>query len=256
MAIAPVLPWRKASTEVLSQRLFWPALLGAGTLFVVVAFGARGWAAILAFGLGGFAGGAALRQVVLATRRQGWRGLVGRTNGGMIVHLGVVIVAVAIAASGSYVHEVEARYEPGQTRTVGGHEITYLDTRVVEETNRTATKVRVEIDGKVYEPALSLYPSSLRPIGTPSVKTGVKEDVFVTITRLADDEDPDGPVTLRVIIEPLALWLWIGGGVMGFGTVLAAWPGRRRRPTDPVSAPADLEQDPPDALEPEPALVD
>jgi cytochrome c-type biogenesis protein CcmF len=44
-------------------------------------------------------------------------------------------------------------------------------------------------------------------------------------------------VTLRVIIEPMTLWLWIGGGVMAAGTVLAAWPGRRRRPTDPVSAP-------------------
>ncbi len=262
MAIAPVLPWRKASTEVLSQRLFWPALLGAVTLFAVVAFGARGWAPIMAFGLGGFAGGAALRQVVLATRRQGWRGFVGRTNGGMIVHLGVVIVAVAIAASGSYVHESEARYTPGQTRVVGGHEITYLDTYEVEERNRVATKVRVQIDGgKVYEPALSIYSSAMRPIGTPSVKTGVVEDVFVTITRLPEDDDPNGPVTLRVIIEPLAVWLWIGGGVMAFGTILAAWPGRRRRPTDPVSAPIaadgppDAGSDPDADPDPDPALV-
>jgi cytochrome c-type biogenesis protein CcmF len=236
MAIAPVLPWRKASGELLSQRLVWPAWAGALTLFTVVALGARGWAPILAFGLGGFAAGAAVRQVALATRRQGWRGLVGRTNGGMVVHLGVIVVAVAIAASGSYAHEVEARYEPGQTRVVGGHEITYLDTREVEERNRTATKVRVQIDGgQVYEPALSKYPGFGQLIGTPSVKTGFREDVYLTITRLADT--PGGEVTLRVIIEPMTLWLWIGGGVMAAGTVLAAWPGRRRRPTDPVSAP-------------------
>jgi cytochrome c-type biogenesis protein CcmF len=236
MAIAPVLPWRKASTELLSQRLVWPAWAGALTLFTVVALGARGWAPILAFGLGGFAAGAAVRQVALATRRQGWRGFVGRTNGGMIVHLGVIIVAVAIAASGSYSHEVEARYEPGQTRSVGGHEITYLDTREVQERNRTATKVRVQVDGgQVYEPALSRYPGFGQLIGTPSVKTGLKEDVYLTITRLP--ETPAGEVTLRVIIEPMALWLWVGGGVMAVGTILAAWPRGRRRPTDPVSAP-------------------
>ncbi len=236
MAMAPVLPWRKASTELLSQRLVWPAWAGAITLFAVVALGARGWAPILAFGLGGFAGGAAVRQVALATRRQGWRGFVGRTNGGMIVHLGVVVVAVAIAASGSYVHEREARYAPGQTRIVGGHQITYLDTREVLEHNRTATKVRVRVDGgKTYEPALSRYPGFGQLIGTPSVKTGITEDVYLTITRLPDA--PAGQVTLRVIIEPMALWLWIGGGVMAFGTILAAWPGRRRRPTDPASAP-------------------
>ncbi len=235
MAIAPVLPWRKASAALLSQRLLWPAWGGAITLFAVVALGARGWAAIFTFGLGGFAAGAAIRQVALATRRQGWRGFVGRTNGGMIVHLGVIIVALAIAASGSYAHEVEARYRPGQTRTVGGHEITYLDTHEVLERNRTATKVRVQIDGgRVYEPALSRYAGFGALIGTPSVKTGFKEDVYLTITRLPDR--PGGEVTLRVIIEPMALWLWVGGGVMGLGTLLAVWPGRRRRPTDATSA--------------------
>jgi cytochrome c-type biogenesis protein CcmF len=33
------------------------------------------------------------------------------------------------------------------------------------------------------------------------------------------------------------LWLWVGGILMAFGTLLAAFPGRRRDPTDPVSAP-------------------
>jgi len=256
MAMAPVLPWRKASAELLSQRLLWPAWAGAITLFVVVALGARGWAPILAFGLGGFAGGAAVRQVALASRRQGWRGFVGRTNGGMIVHLGVVIVAVAIAASGSYVHEVEARYGPGQTRVVGGHQITYVNTLEVQERNRTATKVRVRVDGgQVYEPALSRYPGFGSLIGTPSVKTGLTEDVYLTITRLPDA--PGGQVTLRVIIEPMALWLWVGGGVMAFGTILAAWPGRRRRPTDAASAPvpgAAAGPRPDDLLDDDPTL--
>ena len=250
MAVAPVLPWRKASEEVLARRLVWPAWAAAITMAVAVALGARGLGTVLTFGLGAFAGGAALRQVVLATRRQGWRGLVGRANGGMIVHLGVVMIAVAIAANGHYAYEVEAVYEPGQTRVVSGHEITYLRTDVVEEANRTATKVSVRLDGgQVYEPALSQYPGFGSLVGTPSVKTGLTEDVYLTVTRLP--EDGSDAVTLRVIIQPMVLWLWIGGGVMALGTVLAAWPGpRRRRPTDPVSAPV-----PTDAPEPEPEPV-
>lgn len=236
MAVAPVLPWRKASGELLSQRLLWPAWAAAIAVGVTVALGARGLGTVLTFGLGAFAGGAALRQVVLATRRQGWRGLVGRTNGGMVVHLGVVIVAVAIATNGHYLREVEARYTPGQTRVVGGHEITYLRTDVVEERNRTATKVSVQVDGgQVYRPALSQYAGFGSLIGTPSVKTGLREDVYLTVTRLPQEGSDE--VTLRVIIQPMALWLWIGGGTMAAGTLLAAWPGRRRRPTDPASAP-------------------
>ena len=260
MAVAPVLPWRKASGELLAQRLLWPAWATAAAVAVTVGLGARGLGTVLTFGLGAFAGGAALRQVVLATRRQGWRGLVGRTNGGMIVHLGVVIVAVAIATNGHYLREVEARFEPGQTRVVNGHDITYLRTDVVEERNRTATKVSVQVDGgRVYRPALSQYAGFGSLIGTPSVKTGIREDIYLTVVRLPSEGSDE--VTLRVIIQPMALWLWIGGGVMIFGTVLAAWPGHRRRPTDPVSAlvPIDdaqaqrpeVEQDPQPSPEPD-----
>jgi cytochrome c-type biogenesis protein CcmF len=241
MAVAPVLPWRKASEEVLARRLVWPAWAGAIAMTAAVALGTRGAGTVLVFGLGAFAAGSAVRQLVLATRRQGWRGLVGRANGGMIVHVGVVVIAVAIAANGHYAHEVEARYQPGQTRTISGHDITYLSTEVVQERNREATKVRVQVDGgQVYEPALSRYSGFGSLIGTPSVKTGLTEDVYLTVTRLP--EEGSDTVTLRVIIQPMALWLWVGGGVMALGTVLAAWPGRRRRrPTDPVSAPIPVE---------------
>lgn len=102
MAIAPVLPWRKAGTELLRDRLFWPAWSGAGALALAVLVGATGFAPLLAFTMAGFAGGAAVRQLFLATRRQGYRGLLGRTNGGMIVHIGVILVAVGLAASNSY----------------------------------------------------------------------------------------------------------------------------------------------------------
>ena len=48
----------------------------------------------------------------------------------------------------------------------------------------------------------------------------------------------------------MALWLWIGGGVMALGTVLAAWPGRRRRGR-PILCPArSPPEDPPGTVEP------
>ena len=107
MAVAPVLPWRKASAELLRRRLFWPAAAAVAVLVACVVGGVRGLNPLLAFGLGAFAGASALRQLVLATRRQGWRGLVGRANGGMIVHIGVVLIAVAFAASHSFAQQTQ-----------------------------------------------------------------------------------------------------------------------------------------------------
>ena len=38
-------------------------------------------------------------------------------------------------------------------------------------------------------------------------------------------------------VQPLVVWLWVGGLVMALGTLLAVVPGRRRDPIMPVSAP-------------------
>jgi cytochrome c-type biogenesis protein CcmF len=236
MAVAPVLPWRKASGELLSQRLFWPAWAGTAAVVFALVLGARGLAPLLAFGLGGFAGGAAVRQVVLASRRQGWRGVVGRTNGGMIVHLGVVIVAVALAASGSYDSERELTMEVGDTATVSGHEISYIGARTVEQSNLTAVKAQVAVDGEVHEPAIQRFDATGESIGTPSVRTSLTQDVYLTLQQ-APADDAGRTAVIRVIVQPLVTWLWIGGAVMAFGTILAAFPGRRRNPLDPVSAP-------------------
>jgi cytochrome c-type biogenesis protein CcmF len=243
MAIAPVLPWRKASGELLSQRLFWPAIAGLVALAISIAVGARGFAPVLAFGLGGFAAGAACRQIVLATRRQGWRGFVGRTNGGMIVHLGVIVIAVALAASGAYVHQQEIRLEPGATGTVSGHELTFLGTEIIESPEKTTAKALVQVDGgQVYAPSLNTFAFSGMVVGTPSVRTGLREDVMLSVLNMPEQEGD--PVTLRVTVQPLVTWLWIGGGIVAFGTLLAAFPGRRRRPTAPVSEAVDARNRP------------
>ncbi len=77
------------------------------------------------------------------------------------------------------------------------------------------------------------------------MRTGLTNDVYLTIAPSAVAPVPtDREVTLRVFVKPMVLWLWIGGAVMAIGTILAAFPGRRRRPTEPVSAPVSASAEP------------
>ena len=235
MAIAPVLPWRKASQEVLRDRLFWPAWCGVGALAVSVFVGAEGWASLAAFALGGFAAGAALRQIALASRRQGWRGVVGRANGGMVVHIGVIIIAVALSASSSYTRTQEFVMKVGETVTFSGHTFTFEGLSLETDDVKTSVKAAVRIDGEaVYSPARSKYLKQGMDIGTPSVKTGLVNDLYITLEGNVRPSDTEARI--KVFIKPLILWLWIGGALMAIGTVLAAFPGKRRQPTAPVSA--------------------
>jgi cytochrome c-type biogenesis protein CcmF len=238
MAVAPALPWRKAAPSVLRDRLQWPAIVATAVVVACVALGLRGLGTLLAFGLGAFAAGAAVRQLALSTRRQGWRGLVGRANGGMIVHLGVVVVAVAVAAAGSFSKSHEFRLRPGESGTLAGHRITFVGTREVRHANRTSLEAQVRVDGgPIFRPALSTFPFATQAIGTPAINTTVRGDVYLTLVR--SPATPQEPAVIGVRVIPLVSWLWTGGGLMAFGTLLAAVPGRRRRPTEPVSAPIE-----------------
>ena len=235
MAIAPVLPWRKASGELLSQRLFWPAWCGIGALALSVFVGATGFAPLLAFGLGGFASGSALRQVVLATRRQGWRGLVGRANGGMVVHVGVIMISVALAASNSFTHSQELSLVVGKPATFSGHTFELIDVVQITTDRDISVKALVSVDGgKPYAPAITKFTKIGMNVGTPSVRTGFGSDIYLTLEPPVRQDSNEARI--KVFIKPLILWLWIGSGLMAVGTVLAAFPGKRRKPTDPTSA--------------------
>lgn len=236
MGVAPVLPWRKAGTSLLRERLWWPSWAGVGAVVVAVALGARGWAALVAFGLGAFAAGSAVRQLALATRRQGLRGFVGRANGGMVVHLGAILIGVAFAASASYVRHAEFTLKENEVAHVAGHTVEYLGSRTVELDNRVELIARVRVDGdRTFEPRLNKYRADGQTIGTPSVRVGLREDVYLALTKAPDSKG--GGIGLRVIVQPLVGWLWVGGLVMVLGTLLALYPGRRRDPLAPTSAP-------------------
>jgi len=243
MAVAPLLPWgsqrgddAERLTQTLSRRLIVPVWIAAAAIVVAVLAGARGWAPLLAFGLGGFAGGSALRKLLLAVRRHRWRGLVGRSNGGMIVHVGVVLVAVAFAASQSYVRQAEFDLQVGEQATFAGHEILYLGSAVLPHDNRTERVAFVRVDDtKTYAPAIATFPFASQTIGIPSVRSTWRDDVALAVLQFPQQTDSSdgfdaGRVILRVTVQPLVVWLWLGGIVMAVGTALSLLPsGRRQR---------------------------
>ncbi len=135
-------------------------------------------------------------------------------------------IAVAIAVNQSTAIRQELRLRPGESGFVEGHRLAFEGVRRVAFVNRASIIASVRVDGgQVYEPAISNYPFASQGIGTPSVKTGALEDIYLTL--VSAPSDPSDPVVIGVVIQPLAVWLWIGGGVMALGTALAAVPRRR-----------------------------
>lgn len=245
MAVGPSLSWRKADPATLSGRLVLPATVGTIVVVGCVGAGVRGLGVLAAYGLAGFAFSANVRQLALAmraARRHGarrWRGLVGRANGGMVVHLGVVIIAVALASATSFAHRTQVNLRPGASAVVDGRRVTFVGLAHTRSPVRTATEALVMVDGHgPYTPAVSQFGTGTQAVGTPAVDSDVFEDVYLTIDSLP--AQAGGPVGIGVTVQPLVAWLWVGGAVLALGAALALVPGRRRRPTDAASAPLDL----------------
>jgi cytochrome c-type biogenesis protein CcmF len=253
MAVAPALPWRKTSVEVMRGRLAIPATVAVVVVVACVVDGIHGVEPLLAFGLGAFAAASAARALVLSVRGAwrgarsggatparsvlaGWRGMVGRANGGMVVHIGVVVIAVGLAAATAFGHHSEVLLAPGQTASVDGHTVEFVGTRTVTSPSHSEFRAGLRVDGGgIYYPAISQFGAGSSPVGTPAIDSNIVDDVYLTI----DSIPSKGTVwTFGVVVQPLVAWLWLGGGLIVIGSVLSAVPGRRRRPTDPVSAPA------------------
>ena len=252
MAVAPVLPWRATSNEVLRDRLLLPMWCGAIAVVLAAIFSTAGFGGAAAYGLGAFALAGIVRNFAVAVRsrtkthRENLVVALARTVrgnprrwGGLVVHVGVILIAVAIAASQGSASKRELRLREGQSGVVAGHTIKYLRTQTSTSPQKATLRSEFSIsyDGEdlgVFAPSISTFRNANQGIGTPSVRSGIARDVYLTLVA-APDVDGDGAVTVSVAVNPMILWLWTGGAVMALGTMLCLTP-KRRTVEVPVSA--------------------
>ncbi|MBI4587536.1 MAG: heme lyase CcmF/NrfE family subunit [Candidatus Rokubacteria bacterium] len=240
MGVGPLIPWRRAGWASLRRTLLWPTVVALATGIVLAGFGVRRWAPLL--GLMGsafvaasvvqeFIRGAALRRT-LAGEGPGPALLSlfrinRRRYGGYLVHFGVAILVVGLAVSSSYQKEREVQLRPGESLEIGRYRLAFERLSAVE--GPTHTKVRAHFSvynghrlvGRM-EPALRFYPTQQAPIAEVDYWIGLREDLYLILGSF----DREGAwVTAKALVNPLVTWLWIGGGVMALGTLLALLPG-------------------------------
>ncbi len=246
MAIAPVLGWRRADPVVVWHRVRVPVWAGTALVVTLVALGVRGLGTLVAYFLAVVAAGTAVRTLagnLRSSRTRGdpwWHGVVGRSSGGMVVHVGVVLATVGIVSSVSFATRTEVRLQPGQTVSVGGHTVQYLRLGVVHDPVRSALEVVVRVDGGgLFYPAVTTFTGDAERVGTPAIDSSWRSDVYLTFDAIGQGSAVSGPqvlpglkpysIALGVTIEPMVAWLWVGGLVVGIGGLLALSPSPRRR---------------------------
>jgi cytochrome c-type biogenesis protein CcmF len=160
----------------------------------------------------------------LATRNR-------RRYGGYVAHVGILVMAVAVAISSTMARSTTATLKPGESATLAGYTLTN-DRLVIEplrdDARVTETRAEMRFSGPQsgsLATALRDYPNSTTAIASPAVRTGLGEDLYVT---LLTSDPATGSVTVRIFVNPMVVWIWIGGFILALGAGFAIWPDGRR----------------------------
>ena len=251
VGIGPVIAWRRATLSNLKKNFFRPlaaAFITAIALLPVIPLGSRVENyTYIAFILCAFVMTCILLEFYKGTTsRMGsheesmlgalttvtWRNK--RRYGGYIVHIGVVLIFAGIAGSQAYGTHIEKHLKPGETFKIRGYDITYEKLVAVEATSvktRVIAQLQVERNGSHYwtaRPEKEFYKGQNQPVSEVDVLSTWKEDLYMILADFREDES----ATIKVYVNPMVSWMWTGGWIIAFGTMISMWPDRleqRRR---------------------------
>jgi cytochrome c-type biogenesis protein CcmF len=149
---------------------------------------------------------------------------------------------VGIAASSAFKTEREVTLTPGRSVTVSGVTARLDTVWGRQEAQRVTVGASVSLlDGSRVvghlEPSQHFYASSEEPVPTPAVRSSARRDVYVNLMAFSND---GSSATLRVLIEPMVMWIWLGGLVVCIGAAIALWPRRRRVADAAVAQPGPI----------------
>jgi cytochrome c-type biogenesis protein CcmF len=177
--IGPLLAWGRLSASAARRLLLWPCLAAAGTIVVLLVASDAGrhpWAlfvfAFAAFSLVALAGefwraGATRRALTGEPYPRALAQAVGRNRrryGGYVVHAGIALTLIGIAASSSFQTNRDLRLQVGQSANVGDFTINYRKLTADPRSERIAFDAQLEVsrDGKHFatlNPARNYYPT-------------------------------------------------------------------------------------------------
>ena len=240
--VGPILAWRKTSTESLKRNFGWPVLAALIAGVILAALGVRQFFSLVCLSLCVFVastiGMEFFRGAKVIRARSGTSYIESaveltlrntRRYGGYIVHIGIVFIFVGLAGA-AFNRDVQKEMQLGSAMKIGNYTLILQSFDSKPEKNYTAERMIVEVlqDNK---PVMMLYPEKRRFLtgdgqnGTMvAIHSTLKEDLYVVFAGMSPESQL--PV-MHAYLNPLVKWIWFGGVILVFGTIVTLLPNSR-----------------------------
>ncbi|MGB6833026.1 MAG: cytochrome c-type biogenesis CcmF C-terminal domain-containing protein, partial [Candidatus Acidiferrum sp.] len=239
--VGPLLAWRKTSVESLKRNFAWPLIVGLVAGVVIFALGYREPYSLVCFALCFFVAATIVMEFFRGARvirtRSGASYLTSaieltmrntRRYGGYIVHMGMVFVFIGLAGA-AFNQNVQKELQPGSSMQIGKYTLVLQNADTTPEANYTGFRLIVEVlvGGK---PLMMLYPE--RRVFETNGETGTMVAIYSTLREdlyvVYAGQSPDTKLpVIHAYLNPLVKWIWFGGVIVVFGTLVALLPNRR-----------------------------
>ncbi len=217
LAAGPLLPWRRPGPAVW-KAMRVPIAAALAVLAALLIAGVRSPGALLAVSLaagaiatiaGEYARVALTKPSAIVRRR--------RRYGAYLAHLGVLVIAIGIAASHFGQQRADVTLRPGQDVTVAGYTLTYTGSEQRQLPDHTELVAAIKLGDRTLEPSRATYAGlGGQALTHVAISTTPMADVYVVLAGT----NTDGSASFTVFVNPLVTWIWAGGIVVIAGVVL------------------------------------
>lgn len=241
MGVCTLIGWRRASPQHLTRNFLPPFTVSVITTVALLIIGIRD-----VYGLVAFAASAFVLTTVVIEFYRGTRARMRmykenvavahvqlinknrRRYGGYIVHIGVMLAVIGIVGSSFFQTSLQQNLMPGGQLQINQYTVQFNKLSVSQESNAQVigADLLVMENGAPIDtmrPQKAYYQASDQMTTEVAVRTTLREDLYIILAGWNDD----GSATLKVIVNPLIVWLWIGFIVFVFGTLVTMLPDPR-----------------------------
>ncbi len=221
LGIGSRINWQQNSPKELKQKLLHPFISAALLMVFLFLLGIRNWYALIGFFSCTFAiiliFSEWLTQIKKATTS------ISRYSA-FFIHLGVILIAIGVIGSSLFSTETQVSLKPGETFVINQYVLKYEETRtrVTPDRKIVATTLTVFVEDKPVKNLTiekSFYPRFDQVVTKVAIYSTLKGDLYLILASWTKDI-----ATFKVLLFPLVVWIWIGGFVILFGTVIALLP--------------------------------
>jgi cytochrome c-type biogenesis protein CcmF len=153
-----------------------------------------------------------------------------RRYGGYVIHLGIVLIFVGFTGQ-AFKKDAKALMQEGDLLRVKDYMLRCESLTSGDTPNYSFQRAMLSVSkaGRALgtmDPERRFFKASQEVTSHVTIRSSLAEDLYVV---LASQDPESGKAVIQVFVNPLVIWVWIGGIVMFLGTLLALVPSRVER---------------------------